>query len=187
MKKLSTWINKISSPFVTLVCFVIFLIFTALVLPSQADDAQDYSGEIGSPDTSFYYSAEELYQFAEAYGPPGRSAYIRARLTFDVIWPLVYLAFLTTAISWAYQKTNREGVIWQHLNIIPLFGLIFDYFENAAAAVVMAHFPDTTPILPQLAGVFTALKWIFIVGSFAVLVLGLILAGWEWAQSKIRK
>ena len=66
MKKLSTWINKISSPFVTLVCFVIFLIFTALVLPSQADDAQVYSDEIGSPDTSFYYSAEELYQFAEA-------------------------------------------------------------------------------------------------------------------------
>jgi len=186
MKKLSAWINKISTSWVTSSCLVIFMLFTALVLPSQAEEADDYSGEMGSPDTSFYYSAEALYHFAEAYGPQGRSAYIRARLTFDVFWPLVYLAFLGTAISWAYQKSGREGEIWKRLNLIPVFGLIFDYLENGAAVVVMARYPDPTPLLPQLAGVFTALKWVFIGGSFAVLVIGLGLAGWRWVRLKVR-
>ena len=187
MKILSDWINKISTGWVTLICLVIFLLFTALVLPSQAAGADAYSGEIGSPDTSLYYSADELYQFAEAYGPQGRSAYIRARVTFDIVWPLVYLLFLTTAISWAYKKTGRAGEFWMRLNLLPVFGLVFDYLENAATALVMWRYPDPTPFLPHLAGVFTTIKWIFVGGSFAVLVLGLGMVGWHWARMKIRK
>jgi len=184
MKKLSTWINNISNGWVTLGCMVIFLLFTALVLPSQGQQAEAYSGEIGSPDTSFYYSSDALYQFAEAYGPQGRSAYIRARVTFDVVWPLVYLAFLGTAISWAFHKAGMAGEIWKRLNLVPVFGLLFDYLENGAVVVVMAFYPDNTPVLPQLAGIFTALKWIFIGGSFGLLLLGLGLAGWRRVRNQ---
>jgi len=171
MKKISDWINTISSGWVALICLAIFLLFSALILPNQAEAANVYSGEVGSPDTSFFYSAEELYQFAEAYGSKGRSDYVRAQLTFDVVWPLVYLVFLTTAISWATQKYGKMGRFWQRLNLVPVFGLLFDYLENGAAAVVMARYPETTPLLPTLAGILTALKWIFIGGSFAILVL----------------
>ena len=186
MKKLSDWINKISSGWVTLICLVIFLLFTAFVLPSQAGGADVYSGEIGSPDTSFYYSADDLYQFAEAYGPQGRRAYIQARVTFDVVWPIVYMVFLVTAISWAYKKAGREGEFWMRLNLLPVFGLLFDYLENGATSIVMARYPDFTPILPHLAGFLTAIKWIFVGGSFAVLVLGLGMAGWRWVKLKVR-
>jgi hypothetical protein len=185
MKRLSSWINKISSGWVTLICIIIFLLFTALVLPSQAAEADAYSSEIGSPDTSFYYSADELYQFAETYSAQGRRNYIQARVTFDLVWPLVYLAFLATAISWAYQEVGREGEFWMQLNLFPVFGLVFDYLENGATSIVMARYPDLTPILPQVAGVITAIKWLFIGGSFAVLLLGLGMAGWRWLQSKI--
>ena len=186
MKHLSDWINKISSGWVALICLIFFLLFTALVLPSQAAGAESYSGEIGSPDTSFYYSADQLFQFAEAYGPQGRRAYIQARVTFDLVWPLVYLAFLATAISWAYQKADKEGGFWMRLNLFPVFGLVFDFLENGATSIVMARYPDLTPILAQIAGVVTVIKWIFISGSFTVLLLGLGMAGWHWLQSKIR-
>jgi len=185
MKKLSDWINEISKGWVTLICMAIFLLFSALILPTQAEDANAYSGEIGSPDTSFYYSAEELYQFAEAYGSQGRSDYVRARVTFDVVWPLVYLAFLTTAISWVTQKSGKKGRFWERLNLVPVFGLIFDYLENVVAVVVMVRFPDPTPVLPQIAGIFTSLKWIFIGGSFGILVLLLAIVVWKWIYLKI--
>jgi hypothetical protein len=185
MKKLSDWIIKISTGWVTLICLVIFLLFTAFVLPSQAEGADAYGGEVGSPDTSLYYSADELYQFAEFYGPQGRSAYIRARVTFDVVWPIVYLAFLATAISWVYQKVDKQGKYWRWLNLLPVFGLVLDYLENGATSIVMARFPDRILMLPHLAGIFTALKWVFIGGSFVVLVIGLGMAGWRWVQSKI--
>ena len=186
MKKISDWIDKISSGWVALICLAIFLLFSALILPNQAEAANVYNGEVGSPDTSFLYSAEELYQFAEAYGSQGRSDYVRARLTFDVVWPLVYLIFLTTAISWATQKSGKMGRFWQRLNLVPIFGLLFDYLENGAAAVVMARYPETTPILPTLAGIFTTIKWIFIGGSFAILVLVLSMVVWRWIRKKVR-
>ena len=186
MKKLSNWINKISNGWVAFTGLVIFLLFTALVLPNQAEAANVYSDDIGSPDTSFIYSAEELYQFAEAYGPQGRSDYIRARVTFDVAWPLVYLAFLTTAIAWATQKAGKQSGFWEYLNLVPVFGLVFDYLENMAVAVTMARYPGTTPILPQIASIFTTLKWLFIGGSFVILALVIAIIIWQKFQSGIR-
>jgi len=182
MNRLSNWINKISSGWITLICLAIFLLFTAFVLPTQAEEADVYSGDVGSPDMSFYYSADDLYQFAEAYGSQGRSDYIRARLTFDVVFPLVYLIFLTTAISWATQKSGKMGRFWERLNLVPVFGLLFDYLENSAAAVVMARYPDLTSVLPTLAGIFTATKWIFVGGSFVILVLLLGVVVWKWVH-----
>lgn len=182
---ISSWINRIiSNGWVTLVCLVIFLLFTALVLPSQVEDAEAYSGEVGSPDTSFFYSAEELYQFAEAYEPQGRNAYIQARVTFNLVWPIVYFGFLGTAVSWAYKIAGKDGKFWIRLNLAPVFGLVFDYLENIAAAIVMARYPDLTPVISHLAGVFTAIKWLFIGGSFALLLIGLTMACWHWVRSK---
>jgi len=186
MKKLSDWINKISNGWVTLVCLVIFLVFSGLVLPAQAEEANVYSGEVGSPDMSLYYSVEKLYQFAEAYGSQGRSNYVRARVTFDVVFPLVYLAFLTTAISWATQKSGKKRRYWQRLNLFPVIGLFFDYLENGATSIVMVRYPDTTPLLPTLAGIFTTIKWIFVGGSFAILVPVLALAVRARIHSKVR-
>jgi len=184
MDKLSNWIHHISTGWVALIGLVIFLLFTALGLPNQSQEAEVYSGEVGSPDISFYYSAEELYQFAEAYGPQGRSDYIRARLTFDVVWPIVYLIFLTTAIAWVTQKSGKIGKAWRGSNLIPFFGLLFDYLENGAAAIVMARYPETTPVLPTLAGIFTTIKWIFVGGSFAILALLLAMSIWKRFRSR---
>ena len=73
---------------------------------NQNARAKAYAGELGTPDTSLYYTAADLYRMAEGYGPQGRTAYIRARFTFDVAWPLVYLAFLVTALSWLINRAK---------------------------------------------------------------------------------
>lgn len=168
--KISTGFLKISTGRLTLACLVLFLIFSALILPDQAARAEVYSGEIGSPDTSLYYTASDLYRIAEAYGPAGRSAYIRARITFDLIWPLVYLAFLVTAISWLIKRVDLGWNRWGRLNLLPVAATIFDFLENISAAIVMARYPRTTTVIDHLAGVFTLLKWIFIGASLIALL-----------------
>ena len=55
---------------------VIFLLFTALVLPGQSASTATETGDVGAPDTAFFYTPADLYHFSEAYGEPGRSAYI---------------------------------------------------------------------------------------------------------------
>lgn len=176
LTKLSNGLLKFSTGPLTLACLVIFLVFSALVLPDQAAKAEVYSGEIGSPDTSLYYTASELYRMAEGYGPDGRIAYIRARFSFDLVFPLVYTAFLVTAISWLIKRSNLAWGTWGRLNLLPVAGMLFDFLENISAAIVMSRYPQTTVVLDHLAGIFTLLKWISISLSFVAFIILVILA-----------
>lgn len=101
IRELSERIHSCSSTPIVLVTSAVFIIFSTLVLPSQAATAETYAAGAGSPDTSLLYSADDLYRMAGAYGDYGRRLYIHSRFTLDLIWPLVYAVFLTTAISWA--------------------------------------------------------------------------------------
>jgi len=184
LEKFSSRLLHLSTGLLTLICMVIFGVFSVLVLPDQAAKADAYSGEVGSPDTSLFYTASDLYRFAEAYGQNGRSAYIRARISFDLIFPLVYGAFLVTALSWLIKRVDLGRQTWGWANLLPVAGVIFDFLENGAAAVVMARYPLTTPVLDHLAGVLTLLKWVFIAASFLMLVVVLVFFLWRLIQRK---
>lgn len=182
MSRLSEGLYRVSSGWIALLATLIFVVFTAVVLPMQSEQAASTSGDTGSPDTSFFYNADSLYEMAEAYGEAGRSAYIRARFTFDIIWPLVYTLFLATTISWTFGRAFMPGTVWRKLNLAPLLGALFDYLENISAALVMYRHPLQTPVVDSLAGVFTLLKWFFISGSFVLLLLGIVMVVWNWIR-----
>lgn len=168
---ISSWLGRASTGRVALLATVVFLLFTALVLPRQAEEADAVSGGAGSPDTSLFYTAQDLYRMAEAYGEAGRGAYVRARWTFDAVFPLVYAFFLITAISWLSRYSFRIDGLWQRANLIPLGAMLFDYLENSATSVVMFRYPESTPPVDVLAPVLTLVKWILVSASFILLVL----------------
>jgi hypothetical protein len=189
-QRISDGLYRVSTGRVVLAALVVFLLFSALVLPRQATADRRYSstetgaGDVGSPDTSLYYSRDELYRMAEAYGAQGRAAYVRARLTFDVIWPMVYTLFLSTAISWLYARAFEPGSSWRRANLVPVLGALFDYLENLSTSLVMLRYPDHTPVVDALAPIFTLIKWIFVGGSFALLLTGLAVGAWRWIRSR---
>lgn len=169
MNTLSNWLTQKTSGPLALAALILFIAFTAVVLPRQAAQAERSSGDAGSPDTSFYYTSGDLYDWAEAYGAEGRRAYVRARLTFDVVWPLVYTLFLVTALSWLLPRAFAHSRL--HLaNLVPILGMLFDFLENSATALTMARYPQLTPLVADLAGPFTTLKWLFVYASFALLL-----------------
>ncbi len=177
--KLSTWLHKRSTGPVTLAALVIFIVFTALALPTQAAEMARSTHGADSPDTSLLYTPGDLYQMAEAYGPEGRAAYIRIRFTFDLLWPVLYTFFLATSASWLLRRALPASSRLQRLNLVPVLGMLFDYLENICAALVMGRYPAHTPGIDVLAPVFTFLKWIFIGGSFILLLITAILALWR--------
>jgi len=187
VKRISDWLRGVSTGWVVLSALLIFLLFTALVLPQQAAKAEQETGSADSPDTSFFYSPGDLYRMAEAYGEGGRRAYIRARFTFDLVWPLVYTLFLATAISWAFGRAFAPDSPWQRANLAPLLGALFDYLENLSTSLVMLRYPARTPVLDVLAPVFTALKWGFIGASFVLLLGGVVVAAWRWTRQRARR
>lgn len=186
MIRFSDWLNNKTTGWLALAALLLFVAFTALVLPRQAAQAEQYSGDAGSPDSSFFYTAEDIYRWAETYGAQGRRAYVQARLTFDVVWPLVYTLFLVTALSWLMRRAFPQHSMWSRANLTPVLGMIFDFLENGAAALVMARYPQTTPLVASLAGFLTALKWLFVYAGFALLVVGVLVLGWRRVQERFR-
>jgi hypothetical protein len=178
LTRFSTWMIEKSTGKTTIVTLVVFILFTALVLPSQAAKAEENTNTAESPDTSFFYTAQDLYRMAEEYGEEGRAAYILARFTFDVIWPVVYTVFLLTAVSWLGGRLFSDSK-WAYLNLVPLLGALFDFLENIGASIVFARFPEQTFLLDTLTPVFTLLKWVFICGSFILLIIEAVAVLWE--------
>jgi hypothetical protein len=167
---------------VALAAFVVFVLFLALVLPRQAVQAEQVAGDVGSPDSAFWYTPAELYRMAEAYGPAGRRTYVRARWTFDVVWPLVYTVFLSSSIGWVYRRAFSLENPWRLANLAPVLGACLDYLENTATSLVMVRYPALTPGVAHLAPVFTLTKWIFVNSSFGLLALGVGMALWRWIR-----
>jgi hypothetical protein len=184
MLRFSHWLQSKTTGRTVVAALLLFLAFTAIVLPRQAAQAELYTGDAGSPDSSFFYTADDLYDWAEAYGEAGRRAYVRARVTFDVVWPLVYTIFLVTALTWMMGRAFPAKSVWARANLVPVLGMLFDFLENGAAALVMARYPDTTPVIASLAGFLTALKWLFVYGSFALLLFGVIAMGWRLLKGR---
>lgn len=179
LTRISKWLSKYSTRWTALISVVIFTLFTVFVLPGQSASSTDQLSGGDSPDLSLYYSSAELYRMAESYGEQGRQAYISARFTFDLIWPLVYGFFLVATLGWLLKIAFPAQSIWQRANLLPLFGVLFDYLENISTSLVMGRFPAQTPIVDWMAGIFTALKWLLIGGSFILLVVALFLAIWR--------
>lgn len=168
-----------------LLALVIFVLVVVFVLPRQAERAEAISGGADSPDMSFFYTSTDLYNIAEAYGAEGRAAYIRARFTFDLIFPLSYLFFLVTSISWAMNcAVLNPNSRWRLLNLFPVFGALFDYLENISTSIVMANYPQQRFLFDTLAPIFTFVKWFFVNGSFVILVPTLAVAGWNWIRAR---
>jgi hypothetical protein len=187
LTRLSDWIHRISKGWVALTALVVFLLFTALVLPDQSSKASTEVKAAGSPDMSFFYTTSDLDRMADAYGQAGREAYIRARFTFDLIWPVVYTVFLCTTISWVYRKAFALGSLWQRMNLVPVFAILFDYLENITTSLVMLQFPNRLPLVATLAPVFTMGKWILVTASIVLLSVGAVVAVWRWLSGSFRK
>ncbi|AQP44814.1 hypothetical protein [Tessaracoccus flavus] len=165
---------------------VLFAVFTAMVLPVQAEAGAFYTVRYPAPDTSLWYSADDLYSAAEAWGRDGRAAYVHARVTFDVVWPLVYGTFLVTTLAWVCARATAEGSRWRRLALLPVVVVALDYAENVCAATVMARYPARTPPLADLAPIFTAGKWLALSASFLLLLIGVIIAlAARWRSARL--
>ena len=155
---------------------VLFALFTAVVLPAQAEAGTFYTVRHAAPDTSAWYSPDDLYAAAEAWGRDGRAAYVNARVTFDVMWPMVYGTFLLTTLAWVWARGTASGSRWRGVALLPVVAVALDYAENICTATVMARYPARTPVLAELAPLFTAGKWLTLSAGFLLLGIGVIIA-----------
>lgn len=179
IKALSNYFFQKSTKWFALSAITVFGLFVIFILPNQAAKMAAYSHHVGSPDTSFIYSAEQLYQMAEEYGESGRVAYVRERFTFDLIFPIIYTGFLIISTSWLLDRVLDPNSSWREINLLPIMGVLFDLLENISASLVMSVFPKQLAFIASLTPILTFLKWIFVVGCFLLLLVSLSLFIWK--------
>lgn len=174
MEKLSVFLYRISHGWIALAGLLLFIGFSVLALPGQSRIAQTYSQGKGSPDTSLFYSASDLYEMAGLYGEQGRQAYLNARWTFDLAFPLIYTFFFITSISWLLDHILPLGSKWRLLNLVPVSAFILDLLENTATSLVMARYPLHCPPGEFFAPLLTPMKWLTVVASMLIVVISLV-------------
>lgn len=154
-----------------LTIFTVLFILTIAALPNIQDSNSEASG---SPDMSFFYTVEELYDIADSYGLEGRNNYIFMRFTFDLVFPLIYGGFLVSMLGWLYNTDKllkwRDRVV-----LLPFGAVIFDYFENISTSIVMGVYPTRVDFIGFLATVFTPIKWVLLSLAFLLLIPAFII------------
>ena len=173
MKKFIALIVNKTNAIVVILSLLIFMSFIIFILPQESAKSEAF-GLSKSIDTSFLYSADDLYRIAESYGEEGRAFYIRQRFTFDLVWPIAYTQFILIASAYFYKKTKllkASSVLY-----IGLIAAGFDYLENIMTSTVLFRFPQTTPIIADMAGIVTLLKWSTLSLAFVILVFLMIVA-----------
>jgi hypothetical protein len=172
-KRFSGWCYRVVSTPVIAGSLAVFILFMLFVLPKMAGRLSEMTGVSVSPDTSFIYSAADLYAMAEAYGAEGRAYYIHQRFTFDLIWPLAYLLFFLALITLLYRHLPAASSL-RLVNLLPFAGVLFDLLENSGAAYLMYRYPEPVPFLAALVPVFTFLKWLMIGLSSLAILIGIV-------------
>ncbi len=175
----------LASPWLFAAAIVVFLLFLALVLPGQSAKAAEGTPGGASFDTSLFYTPAQAFDRAAAHAPEARFAYIAARWSFDLAFPLVYGLFALA--GWAFGLARlgprlsapRAGLYAARprLALAALLGPAFDFAENAAATVVMASVPARPLGWGIALSIATPLKWLFVVVGIGGAVALPVVAG----------
>ena len=167
MKKFSDRLYELVSNKVLIAAVVIFVVFVAVANPLAAKYMDSLTDGAPSPDTSFFYEAQDIFDMAEAYGEEGRRGYILMRFTFDLAFPMLYLFFLVAASTKLLSHFPRNSRL-RFLNLLPFLAAGFDIMENIFAAVVMAKYPQQAAIAVQIAPWASVIKWVFVIAAFSL-------------------
>ena len=145
----------------------LFLIFLILVLPWMASLSEVITGTKESIDTNLSFNVSTYFHIRETFGEVGRKFYIIQRVSFDVIWPIVYTLFLV--------MLNSMMMKWKDVHIkIVLLAVVFDFLENIIAVIFMIQYPNEYQTIVYMLMMASMMKWILITVSFILPIISLV-------------
>jgi hypothetical protein len=150
----------------------------------QKASTEQYTEHAGSIGLSFFPRPDTVYEWAEAYGPEGRRAFIRAWLTYDFFWPLAFTTLFLAVIGITLRYAH--GPKASRLCALALVTLVMDYLENILAIIIMVRFPARMEATAWSLAVVNALKWISMYVVSALFVYGLVAVSICFVYKKIR-
>jgi hypothetical protein len=185
MRAFYSFLNRISTIPVFIIAAIVFVCFIVYFLPMQKAATAQYSEDAGSVGLSFFPMPDTAYEWAEAYGPEGRRAFIKTWLTYDFFWPLSFTTLFLVFIGITMRYVH--GAKAARLCGLALVTLVMDYLENILAIIIMSWYPTRLEVVAWgLAGV-NALKWVSMGAVSVLFFYGLVALPVCFVYRKIRK
>ena len=176
LTNLSNTLKKYANGWLVLVFLAGEIFFNAVIMPGQQAKIEAGSGGTGPIDLQLFYTPEKVYGMIESYNPEVRASYRLFELTGDIIYPIVYTLFFSLAITWLFQRGFASNSNMHKYNVVPFGAWLFDLFENIGIVSMLSVFPSTPALLAWVSTVFTLVKWLFVVPTALLLLLGLAMA-----------
>ncbi len=170
--KLSAFFHRIANLHNTLLLLVLFILTINVLFP-LISNMLEVPQENKSPDTEFFYTADQLYQIIDTYDESGRHAAAAAHWTADLIFPIVYLFSFATLISYTMQRGFPKSIWLMRMNLVPLGMLLFDLLENTGLTILFLQYPHRLLWLAHLTSAISAIKWLFAGLTVLLIVTGL--------------
>ena len=199
--RLGRQIERAASLGAVFVLFIFLLPFNLLLFPARGQRLEQYLGyKANVLDARLYYTPEQAYLYISDLNPPGRQLYALSELTLDLLYPLLYGSFLGLSLASIYSRLFPLGRFlpslpllstqaafsaaapplrcspapWLpcFLPLLPLAGALADLGENLIITVLLLAYPIALYWLVYLANLFTLLKWLAVLLSIFLILLG---------------
>tara|TARA_B100001027_G_C16250535_1_gene324180 strand:+ start:725 stop:1234 length:510 start_codon:yes stop_codon:yes gene_type:complete len=116
-------------------------------------------------DTYFAFNYEDISRIIDAIGNSGRSAYITAMYTIDLVFPIIY-----TCLSLGLMRKLHT---YELLYLLPISAFTADIFQNIQTAIIMTHssVSDISSGQIVLASFTNQLKWLLIFLMISIIII----------------
>src|SRR3990172_5934017 len=137
---------------------------------------QDGSGGVLPLDVMLFANPEKIFSMIERYGEYNRLFYRNVALTVDLVYPIAYLFFFGSLISWLFHRGFASDSPMLKYNIMPLGAWFFDLLENTVIVNLLSVYPAQPTALAWILVVLIAVKWLFAGASILLILIGLVMA-----------
>lgn len=138
---------------------VLVLIFNLWLLPLGTD------GKIPL-DLKFGYDKDQAVQVLDDIGNTTLPKYRFGLLVTDMIYPFVYGSLLGLLLLRIWKLK------W--ILALPVLVMLFDIGENLSILALVDTFPELSESHVQMASFFSSAKWVMVIVTFSVLIIGLV-------------
>ena len=126
-----------------------------------------------------YYDARAAYRALDCYGDTGRAIY-RHYLLADTSFVFCYGLGFSLLLTRLLADLTALGSRWRKANLLPLGVALADVLENLGIYCLLVAYPRSIPVLGDLAGLATLLK--FALTALALVALAGCLSTLLWRR-----
>lgn len=129
-------------------------------------------GGDGEPlDKRLGLSADEVVAFVASLEPAGKEVYVFNELVPDILYPLLYGAFLALVLRRGLRSCVGESSPWVDLALVPFAAAAFDIVENLSIVSMLTGVAEPVGLIVAA----NALKYGLIAASFMAIVVSFAL------------